>query len=98
MKMPCTTARRTERWATRGGLWTLVALLAVLGLAVWAGTAGSSGPPEVQHVSPGTVEAVEGSDRAVVVLTPIGAEKIGLELRNVTQVNHATGNLAVPFA
>jgi hypothetical protein len=74
----------------------VVAVVLLLALIGWARTAGHGGEAEVEHLSPGTVEHVEGSDISVVILTAAGAEKIGLELAQVRRVRHAAGRLAVP--
>lgn len=94
--MATTTARETGGWTTSGLVSLVVAVVVLLALTGWAGTAGQSGEAEVEHLSPGTVEAVEGSDFAVVTLTPGGAEKIGLELARVERAGHPAGGLAVP--
>jgi hypothetical protein len=91
-----TTGVRTQGWAKSGGLSWAVAILLLLALVGWARTAGHGEETEVEHVSPGTVEHVEGSDISVVTLTPAGAEKIGLEQAQVRRVGHAAGTLAVP--
>jgi hypothetical protein len=98
MTMSSTAAWDTGRGVNRGRVLTFVAIVALLGLTAWAATAGGREAADVQHLTPGTVEHVEGSDRAVVVLTAAGAEKIGLELTTVEQVSHRAGRFAVPHA
>lgn len=95
-----TTATRQVRAVAVGGgrVRTAVPLVLLLALVGWAGTAGSDGPPEVEHVVPGTVEHVEGSDAGIVVLTPEGAEKIGVQLRRIERDRHPAGTLAVPYS
>jgi hypothetical protein len=93
-----TTAEREMSDRTISGRvsW-LVAVVGLLSLTLWAGTAGQSGEAGVEHPSPGTVEAVEGSEFSIVTLTSAGAKKIGLELARVERAGPLTGKLAVPY-
>ena len=75
-----TTGVRTHGWLNSGRLAWVVAIVLLLALIGWARTAGPGAETEVEHLSPGTVEHVEGSEISVVILTSAGAEKIGLEL------------------
>ena len=92
-----TTGVRTHGWVNSGRLAWVVAIVLLLALIGWARTAGPGAETEVEHLSPGTVEHVEGSEISVVILTAAGAEKIGLELAQVRRVSHAAGGLAVPY-
>lgn len=92
-----TTGVRTHGWVSSGRLAWIVAIVLLLALIGWARTAGPGAETEVEHLSPGTVEHVEGSEISVVILTSAGAEKIGLELAQVRRVSHAAGVLAVPY-
>ena len=91
-----TTGVRAHGWVNSGRLSWAAAIVVLLAMIGWAGTAGHGGETEVEHLSPGSVEPVEGSDISVVILTAAGAEKIGLELAHVRRVNNAAGKLAVP--
>jgi hypothetical protein len=97
MSMATAGARESSSVTTSHRVLSLVAVVFLLAMAVWAGTAGQSGQAEVAHTSPGTVEAVEGSEFSVVTLTPAGAENIGLELARVVPASHPAGKHAVPY-
>ena len=91
------TTTKVRGWVNSGRLAWIVAIVLLLVLIGWARTTGHGAETEVEHLSPGTVEHVEGSEISVVILTADGAEKIGLELAQVQRVSHAAGGLAVPY-
>ena len=91
------TTTKVRGWVNSGRLAWIVAIVVLLVLIGWARTTGHGAETEVEHLSPGTVEHVEGSEISVVILTADGAEKIGLELAQVRRVSHAAGGLAVPY-
>ena len=91
------TTTKVRGWVNSGRLAWIVAIVVLLVLIGWARTTGHGAETEVEHLSPGTVEHVEGSEISVVILTAYGAEKIGLELAQVRRVSHAAGGLAVPY-
>ncbi len=96
--MATTTAREQDRWTRSGQAASLLAIVLLLSLTVWTAGAGRGEEPEVEHHSPATVDAVEGSDLSFVTLTRAGADKIGLDLARVEQSRSAAGRLTVPYA
>jgi hypothetical protein len=92
-----TTAEREMSDRTVSGRVSWLLAVMVLALTLWAGTAGHNGEAGVEHPSPGTVQAIEGSEFSIVTLTSAGAEKIGLQLARVERAGPLAGKLAVPY-
>lgn len=96
--MATTSERAPEHRSRSGQVAAVLAVVLLLALTAWTATAGHGEEPGLEHPSPGTVVAVEGSEFSFVTLTADGAEKIGLELARVEQIRSLAGNRTVPYA